>query len=253
LIEDLILDEEEEADDGDPLAPFLAEGLITDVIGEIKSGKEGTVYCCRAAPSTGLSLLAAKVYRPRHQRNFKNDAIYREGIVIRNGHDRRAVKRKSDWGREFEFGSWLAHEHEVLMQLYEAGADVPRPIRLAGTALLMEYIGDGGGAAPTLQHVRLSDAEIRPLFDRILGNVELFLRLDWIHGDLSPYNILYHGGRITVIDFPQAVDPRSNRNAQELLTRDLENICRYFGRHGVRTNPERMAQHLWERFLRADL
>jgi RIO kinase 1 len=253
LIDDLILDEEEEAEEADPLAPFFAEGLITDILGEVKSGKEGTVYCCRAAPSTGLSLVAAKVYRPRGQRNFKNDAIYREGIVIRNGHDRRAVKRKSEWGREFEFGSWLAHEHEVLTLLCEAGADVPRPIRLAGNALLMEYIGDANGAAPCLQHVRLADSEARPLFERVLGNIELFLRLDWVHGDLSPYNILYHRGRVTVIDFPQAVDPRANRNAPDLLARDLENVCRYFGRYGVLSNPARMSQHLWNRFLHAEL
>jgi RIO kinase 1 len=250
LIDDLILDEEEEAD---PLAPFFGEGLITDVLGEVKSGKEGTVYCCRAAPSSGLTLLAAKVYRPRGQRNFKNDAIYREGIVIRNGHDRRAVKRKSDWGREFQFGSWLAHEHEVLTLLYEAGADVPRPIRLAGNALLMEYIGDHGGAAPALAQVRLADREVRPLYERVLGNIELLLRLDWVHGDLSPYNILYHQGRITLIDFPQAVDPRANHNALDLLSRDLENVSRYFGRYGVQSNSERMAQHLWGRFLRAEL
>jgi len=255
LIDDLIVDEEweDEAEESDPLAPFFAEALITDVVGEVKSGKEGTVYCCRAAPSTGYSLVAAKVYRPRHQRNFKNDAMYREGVVILKGRDQRAVKRKSDWGREFEFGSWLAHEYEVLTQLWEAGADVPRPIRLAGNALLMEYIGDESGAAASLQGVRLAESEVRPLYERILGNIELLLRLNWVHGDLSPYNILYHGGRVTLIDFPQAVDPRANRNALDFLTRDLQNVYRYFERMGVRSNPERMAQHLWGRFLRAEM
>ena len=42
----------------------------------VKSGKEATVYCCQAHPSTGAKLLAAKVYRSRNNRSFKNDVIY---------------------------------------------------------------------------------------------------------------------------------------------------------------------------------
>jgi RIO kinase 1 len=255
LIDDLLAADELE-DEGlepDPLDPFLAEGLITEVIGELKSGKEGTAYCCRAHPSTGYEFLAAKIFRPRDHRTFRNDAVYREGVVILNGHDRRAARKKTDWGREFQFGSWMAHEYETLAALHDAGADVPGPLRLAGTAMLMEYVGDAAGAAPLLQAVTLEQEEVRPLFDRILGNIELFLRLNVVHGDLSAYNILYHRGAVTIIDFPQAVDPRSNGNALDLLTRDLHNVARYFGRYGVRCDPDRMARHLWGRFLRAEL
>ena len=42
---------------------FASEALITDVLGIIDDGKEATVYCCEADPSTGFELLAAKVYR----------------------------------------------------------------------------------------------------------------------------------------------------------------------------------------------
>lgn len=253
MIDDLLFDLDVEEEEPDPLAPFLADGMITDVLGEIKSGKEGTVYCCRANPSTGYELLAAKVYRPRARRNFKNDSVYRDGDVILNKHDARAVKRKSDWGRTFEFGSWLHREFETLRTLAEAGADVPRPLRLSGSAMLMEFVGDAGGAAPALQQVRLGPDETRPLFNRVLGNIELFLRLNLVHGDLSAYNILYWQGAMTIIDFPQAVDPRANPNALDLLTRDVDNVCRYWGRYGVLSDSTRMAHHLWGKFLRAEL
>src|SRR5438270_7415259 len=85
------------------LEHFFTEGMITEVLHVVKSGKEATVYCCQAHPSTGVELLAAKVYRPRNQRGFKNDAIYREGRVIREGHVRRAVQNKSRFGREVQF------------------------------------------------------------------------------------------------------------------------------------------------------
>jgi RIO kinase 1 len=117
----------------------------------------------------------------------------------------------------------------------------------------MEYIGNEQGAAPALQQVSVPESEVRLLFERVLGNIELFLRLNWVHGDLSAYNILYTPAGIAVIDFPQAVDPRANRNAQDLLARDLDNVCRYFGRYGVRSDANRIAHFLWGRFVRSEL
>ena len=37
-----------------------------------------------------------------------------------------------------------------------------------------------------------------------------------------------------MIDLPQAVDPRKNRHAQALLERDVERVCGFFERFGVR-------------------
>lgn len=69
---------------------FFREGWITDVSRQVKSGKEATVYCCQATPATGLPVLAAKVYRDRQDRTFRNDAFYREGRYI-------ADKRLRKW------------------------------------------------------------------------------------------------------------------------------------------------------------
>ena len=51
-----------------------------------------------------------------------------------------------------------------------------------------------------------------------------------------------------MIDFPQAVDPQVNPNARALLARDVTNVCRFFARHGVPTDPERIADLLWRRY-----
>ena len=56
-----------------------------------------------------------------------------------------------------------------------------------------------------------------------------------------------------LVALPQAVDPRFNRQAYELLTRDVRNVCRHFERFGVRTDPEALAADLWTRFLFAEL
>ena len=86
-----------------------------------------------------------------------------------------------------------------------------------------------------------------------MWNVELFLSRNLVHADLSPYNVLLWEGRVTVIDLPQAVDPRTNMNSRSLLLRDVDNLCRFFARFGIRADAERITSDLWRRFVFAKL
>jgi hypothetical protein len=63
------------------LGEFYQDHHITDVLHQVKGGKEATVYCCAAHPSTGLQLLAAKIYRPQVFRAMRNDALPRGRAV----------------------------------------------------------------------------------------------------------------------------------------------------------------------------
>ncbi|HZQ38436.1 MAG TPA: RIO1 family regulatory kinase/ATPase [Dehalococcoidia bacterium] len=235
------------------VASFFDNAWITDVLYPVKSGKEATVYCCRAHPRTGQRLLALKVYRELRSRGFRNDAAYTEGRFRQETHELRAMRKKTAKGREFQFGAWLGHEYETIRTLHTAGAAVPRPIAAGENALLMEFIGDGDGAAPTLQTIDLRRVEAERLFSEALRNVELMLGCNLVHGDLSAYNLLYWQGRLRLIDFPQAIDPRFNSNAYSFLQRDIENLCRYFQRQGIAAEPARIAGRLWDRFVRSDL
>ncbi len=240
------------------LAQFYEQDLITDVLRVIKSGKEATVYCCAAAPSTGRKLLAAKVYRPRMFRSLKNDAVYRKSRALRDERGRvvggergwRGASKKTERGRAAQVTNWIEHEFETQRLLYEAGADVPCPLAQIGNAVLMDYIGDGEEAAPPLRDVELLPEEAQPLFDAILRNIALCLECHRVHGDLSEYNILYWQGAVTLIDFAQAVDPRYNLDdVYGLLARDIERVCRCFARYGVEADAEALAIDLWTRYL----
>ena len=166
------------------------------------------------------------------------------------GSARRAFekRRKSDIGRQVQSHTWIHHELETLGTLYDAGADVPQPYASGGEAILMEFFGDQDEAAPQLNRVHLPQAEAGPIFQRLIDNIELFLSLNRVHADLSPHNILYFEGQVRVIDFPQSVDPRFNRNARDLLERDVANVCRYFGDYGVEASPNAITNDLWRRF-----
>lgn len=238
------------------LSPFYEDHIITDVLRQIKGGKEATVYCCRAHPSTGVKFIAAKVYRPRIFRTLKNDALYRkgrdildvEGKRVRGRREQLAMKKKTEFGQKLLHTAWLANEYQTLCALHQAGADVPKPFAQSDNALLMEYLGDGRMPAPTLNHVTLSRAEAQPLFDRLMRNVELMLAHHCIHADLSAFNVLYWRGEIKIIDLPQAINPHVNPNAFTLFARDVKRLCQYFARYGIAADAAALATELWEKY-----
>jgi RIO kinase 1 len=244
------------------LETFYEDDLITDVLAMVKSGKEATVYCCAAHPSTGLEYVAAKVYRPRMFRSLRNDAVYRASRpqVDAKGREGRGAKRwnatakETERGRAAKITAWIRYEYETQRLLYDAGADAPRPLAQSGNAVLMEYIGgEPGTPAPLLREVTLGREEAAPLFERVMRNIELWLMCDRVHGDLSAYNMLYWDGAITIIDFAQAVDPRYSPAVGDLLARDIVRVCQYFARCGVEADATALASDLWLRYLRAEL
>ncbi len=98
----------------------------------------------------------------------------------------------------------------------------------------------------------LRPAEARTLFDRLVNNLAIMLDNHCVHADFSAYNVLYWEGDFRIIDFPQAVDPRHNPDAGDLFARDVERLCQYFNRYGIRQNASRLAAELWDRFLRVN-
>lgn len=241
----------------DALGGFYEDNQIADVLRQVKGGKEATVYCCLAHPSSGAHLIAAKVYRPRMFRQLRNDAMYRQGrkVLDEDGKEvlddgrLHAIVTGTSYGKELVHTSWLSHEFETMRLLYEAGALVPKPYARASNAILMEYMGDEDAAAPTLNQVDLRHAEAQPLFDQLLGSVRLMLLHDRIHADLSAFNVLYWQGEVKIIDFPQAVDPATNAHAFPLLQRDVTRLCQYFELYGVDADPSRLSRELWAEYV----
>jgi RIO kinase 1 len=238
----------------DSLVEFAEQEWITDVLRKVKGGKEASVYLCKAgAEIPSAEWVAAKVYRPQMLRNLRNDAMYRadRADLDANGHQLndkrqlRAMRKKTEYGRELLHQSWIAYEFTTLQMLQQAGADVPVPYTMANNAIVMEFIGDENTSAPTLSEVSMELSEARPLFERVMRNMDILLSHDRIHGDLSAYNILYWKGDITLIDFPQVVSPRANRNAYKIFSRDVKRVCDYFIKLGLKVDPLKLTDELW--------
>lgn len=238
-----------------PAQSFLDEGLITEIIRPIKSGKEAEVFLCRGAPhlTGGEELVVAKIHRDRAHRGFANDARYLEGRYRKETSEVRAMERKSRVGRMFSHAAWAWHEWETMKTLHPLGVDVPRPIAVDESGLLMSYVGDEEAAAPRLREVRLSAAEATEAFQRLLRNIQLMLTANVVHADLSPFNVLWWDDEPMIIDLPQAVDARFNNNAPDLLRRDVCNLTTYFNRFGLALDGEQIAADIWTAWEFADL
>jgi RIO kinase 1 len=224
----------------------------------VKGGKEANVYVCVARPHVGVELLAGKLYRPRMFRNLKNDADYRaggelvgaDGKALRKEREQRAVAKRTKVGLQMLHQSWLSNEYGTLTMLHEAGALVPKPYANSENAILMEYLGERGLPANTLNHVTLSGHdEAKRLFDLVVDNIRLMLSKNVIHGDLSAYNIMYWDGQIRIIDFPQAVNPYRNPKAYTIFARDVERICEYFEPYDIDVRHWQLARALWKQVL----
>ncbi len=237
----------------DSLGDFYEHQWIADVLRRVKGGKEASVYQCRGGTATEAAYVAAKVYRPREMRNLRNDHLYREGRDDLDDEGKQilddgmlhAMQKKTGYGRQLLHQSWIAYEFTALQDLYDAGADVPRPYTMANNAILMDYIGGAEAPAPALNEISLDASEAKILFERVLHNIELMLANGHIHGDLSAYNILYWQGAITLIDFPQVVAPRANNNAYLIFRRDVTRVCEYFIHQGLQLDPRTLANDLW--------
>jgi len=207
-------------------------------LGIVKTGKEADVFLIeRAVPGSPGAVMAAKRYRSSEHRDFTRSSQYEEGRRTRRSRDTRAIANKSTYGRAIAADHWAFAEFEALCRMYEAGAPVPYPVQVNGTELLMEFIGHGSTAAPRLAQVRDG---LPDLLDQVVEAMRLFARAGFAHGDLSPYNLLVHDGRLVVIDLPQIVDAVTNPNGLDLLHRDCTNIAEWFTRQRVKADAEEL-------------
>jgi RIO kinase 1 len=212
-------------------------------LGILKTGKEADVFLVRrGVPATDRScLLAAKRYRSAEHRMFHRDSGYLEGRKTRESRVNRAMASRSTFGRQAIAGQWAGAEFSALTRLHAAGVPVPYPVQILDTELLLEFIGSADGiAAPRLAETRPGPAELAALWDQLVRALVALARDGLAHGDLSAYNLLVHDGRLVMIDLPQVVDVIANPRGAYFLTRDAQNVGRWFtarGLTGVRPEP----------------
>ena len=141
--------------------------------------------------------------------------------------------------REIIF-SWAQREYRNLLKAREAGVRVPTPILCKYNILLMELIG-GTEPAPKLKDHHPEDPE--KFMHKVFEYIGLLYKNGLVHGDLSEFNILNLKEKPVFIDFSQGTLTKSP-GADELLTRDINNLCRFSKKLGLKIEPERILQKI---------
>jgi RIO kinase 1 len=210
-------------------------------LGVLKTGKEAEVHLVeRSVPGTAHSvLLAAKRYRSAEHRMFHRDAGYVEGRRVRRSRETRAMARRTEFGRDLLAGQWAAAEFAALARLWSDGVAVPYPVSLAGSELLLEFVGSpDGSAAPRLAQVRPDPGRLADLWRQLADALRGLARHGLTHGDLSAFNLLVDSpdgvsSRLVVIDLPQVVDVVGNPQGPAFLARDVSRVADWFAARGL--------------------
>lgn len=232
------------------IQPLIDDGIVDEVLSQLMSGKEATVYVVRC----GQDIRCAKVYKDAAQRSFKQAVQYREGRKVRNTRRARAIEKGSKYGREQQESSWHNAEVDALFRLAKAGVRVPKPFGCFDGVLIMELVTtDTGEVALRLNDVTLSTEQAIEDHRLMMRYIQWMLCEGLVHGDLSEFNVLVDDYGPVIIDLPQAVDAAANNHAQSMLARDVERITAYYAQFAPSLSSTRYAQEMWSLYERGEL
>lgn len=232
------------------IEPLIQDGLIDEVIGQLMSGKEATVYVVRC----GEEICCAKVYKEANKRSFRQSVNYTEGRKIKNSRRARAMEKGTSYGRKAQEEAWQNAEADALYRLAAAGVRVPKPYNFHEGVLLMELLTDSeGNVAPRLNDLVLTSEMSREYHRMLITQVVRMLCAGIIHGDLSEYNVLVDSRGPVIIDLPQAIDAAANNQALEMLLRDVENLATYFGRFAPELRATDYGREIWSLYQSSKL
>ena len=199
---------------------FLNKGIISEIHGVVKAGKESRVYWGKDKQGNELAI---KIY-------LTISAEFRKGMLkyIEGDPRFKGVRRDT---RSLVF-AWAQKEFRNLEQATVAKVRVPKPVVVKNNVLIMEFIGKNGVSAPSMKEQPPKNPE--KIYKTLLTYLKrLYRKAELVHGDLSEYNVMIWKGRPIIFDVSQAV-PLSHPMADFLLHRDLTNLNRFFSRLGVK-------------------
>jgi RIO kinase 1 len=232
------------------LQELLDEAVIDEVLRQLKSGKEASVYAVRC----GSEIRCAKVYKDMAQRSFQQRSQYQEGRKVRGSRQARAMSKSTRYGRKEQETAWKNAEVDALYQLTAVGVRVPKPYGFFNGVLIMEMVTDADGdVAPRLGEVQLSAEVAREYHRFLIGQIVRMLCTGLIHGDLSQFNVLVGTEGPVIIDLPQAVNAAGNNNAFAMLERDVKNVTETLGQFAPELLETDFAHEMWALFEQGEL
>jgi len=202
---------------------FMNKGMISDIHGVVKAGKEARIYWAKSPEGKELAI---KIYLTLSAEFKKGKLIYIEGDPrFRNvRHDTRSL-----------VFAWALKEYKNLELAAKVKVRVPKPYEVKNNVLIMEFIGKNGITAPVMKEEPPKNPT--QVYEQLLEDVQrLYQKAQLVHGDISEYNVMMWRNKPVLFDIAQAVR-LEHPMANEFLRRDLNNLYRYFRRLEVNVLP----------------
>ncbi|MCV0392818.1 MAG: serine protein kinase RIO [Nitrosopumilus sp.] len=210
------------------LYKMITDHIIAYVNGSVSAGKESVLFW---AVDENDNNVALKIYLVSTS-NFKK----REPYIL--GDPRFSNLKK---GTKNLVYLWAKKEFRNLIQCYDLGIPVPKPLYLVKNVLAMEFVGENGSPAKQLLNSEVNEDDYKQAISIIK---DLYHKAQLVHGDYSEYNIFKTKNGLIVFDMGSAVDLR-HPNSQEFLKRDIKNITKFFNKRGISVeDPDKLFEEI---------
>ncbi|XP_074056175.1 serine/threonine-protein kinase RIO3 [Macrotis lagotis] len=212
---------------------MVNSGMLETITGCISTGKESVVFHAYGGSMEDgkedskviPAECALKVFKTTLN-EFKNRDKY-----IKD--DFRFKDRFSKLNPRKIIRMWAEKEMHNLTRMQKAGISCPEVVMLKKHILVMSFIGKDQVPAPKLKEVKLSNEDMKEAYYQTLRMMQqLYKECSLIHADLSEYNMLWHTGKVWLIDVSQSVEP-THPHGLEFLFRDCRNVSQFFQKGGV--------------------
>lgn len=227
------------------LLQLLNRDIVSEINGVLSTGKEANVYHAVSTPNPTDGSEPVPVHRAIK--------VYKTSILVFKDRDKYVTgehRFRSGYNKSNNRAMvkvWAEKEFRNLRRIRSSGIPCPEAVYLRQHVLVMGFLGNKKGyPAPRLRDVRFdtnSDEETaekwREMYIQLLGYMRvMYQTCKLVHADLSEYNLLYHQGKIWVIDVSQSVEHDHPRSL-EFLRMDIKNVTDFFARKSVDCLSER--------------
>ncbi|KAJ8010641.1 hypothetical protein DPEC_G00077190 [Dallia pectoralis] len=203
-------------------------GVLENINGCISTGKESVVFHAAGGSMEDLPVpdeCVLKVFKTTLN-EFKNRDKY-----IKD--DYRFKERFSKLNPRKIIHLWAEKEMHNLARMKKADIPCPEVVVLKKHILVMSFIGKDHVPAPKLKDAMLSSEDMKTAYHQVLHMMhQLYTECNLVHADLSEYNMLWHEGKVWLIDVSQSIEP-THPHGLEFLFRDCRNVSTFFQKGGV--------------------
>ncbi|KAM9712981.1 serine/threonine-protein kinase RIO3 [Menidia menidia] len=207
---------------------MVSAGVLENINGCISTGKESVVFHADGGSLEEQPVpeeVVLKVFKTTLN-EFKNRDRY-----IKD--DYRFKERFSKLNPRKVIRLWAEKEMHNLSRMKKAGIPCPEVVILKKHILVLSFIGRDHVPAPKLKDAALSAEELRSAYLQVLHMMQqLYGECNLVHADLSEYNMLWHQGKVWLIDVSQSVEP-THPHGLHFLFRDCRNVSTFFQKRGV--------------------